>query len=136
MNQLTRGNGNLAAVACQNHTLACGEAGITLFLHNHDGAAVVFTDFQLNALSFVHRALYALTRYATGHGTCGGCQRTACATANGVTQEATQHSPAECANDVIFIPTLDLNRASINNGTVGHVLNLFSLRCAIYVAGK
>ncbi len=62
---LTRGDGDLATVACQYNTLACREASITLFLHNHNGAAIVFTDFQLNALSFVHRTLNALAGYAT-----------------------------------------------------------------------
>lgn len=47
--ELTRRNGNLATVACQHDALTGREAGAALFLHNHNGAAVVFTDFQLYA---------------------------------------------------------------------------------------
>ena len=52
--ELAWGYSHLATVACQDHTLAASKLGFTLFLHNHDGVAVVFTDFQLNALGFVH----------------------------------------------------------------------------------
>src|SRR5690606_41117306 len=67
--ELTRRNGNLATVACQHDALTSREAGAALFLYNHDGAAVVFTDFQLHTLGFVHRTLNALACYATCHGT-------------------------------------------------------------------
>jgi len=51
---LTRRNGNLAAIACQHDALACGKTGVALFLHHHNGVAVVFADFELDALGFVH----------------------------------------------------------------------------------
>lgn len=41
---LARGNGHLAAIAGQYNALAGGKAGVALFLHYHDGAAIIFAD--------------------------------------------------------------------------------------------
>ncbi|AEW73351.1 hypothetical protein EcWSU1_01913 [Enterobacter ludwigii] len=129
-------NGDLASVARQNNALAGRETGITLFLYYHDGAAVIFTDFQFYALAFVHCTLNALACNTTRNGTCCCGQRTTCATAYGITEEATQHSTADGAHHVAVIATLNLYRTCVNNGTVSDALNLFGFRSAVHVARK
>ena len=57
---LTRGHRHLLAIAGDNNALTRREVGAALFLHNHDGIAVIFTNFQLYALGFVHCTLNAL----------------------------------------------------------------------------
>lgn len=47
---LARGYGNLAAAAGDSHALSDGERRAALFLHHHDGVAIIFANFQLNAL--------------------------------------------------------------------------------------
>ena len=91
----------MTAAAGNGYALADGEWGVTLFLNHHDGVTVIFTDFQLNALRFVHRALYALTGYATGNRACSGCKRTTSTAADGITKEATDEeviAAAKAAN--------------------------------------
>ncbi|MNY41377.1 hypothetical protein D3C86_1761860 [compost metagenome] len=78
----------------------------------------------------------ALTGYATRNSTCSGCQRTPGATTDGVTQETTQHGTANCANHVVVVATLDLNRANVNNSTVSDVLNLFGFGGGVNVTRK
>lgn len=41
---LTRGDGDLAAVAGQYHTLTSSKPGVALFLDHHNGAAVILAD--------------------------------------------------------------------------------------------
>ena len=107
-----------------------------MLLHYHDGVTVIFADFQLNALSFVHRALYALTGYAAGDSACRRCQGATRAAANGVTEEAAEHRAADSADGVAVISALNLHRTGMHNGAVGHALDLFGFRCGVNIAGQ
>lgn len=125
---------NLAAVAGQDNTLAGREAGIALFLHNHNGVAVIFTDFQLNALGFVHRALDALACDAARYCACCGGERTPGAAADGIAEETAQHCAAKRADDVVLIAALNFHRTHVNDGAVADILHLLGFRCGINVS--
>ncbi|STV57569.1 Uncharacterised protein [Klebsiella pneumoniae] len=73
------------------------------FCTNHNGIAIVLTDFQFNALRFIHRALNALTGYAARDRTCRRSQRASGTAADGVSKEPAQYRTANGPDGIAIV---------------------------------
>ncbi len=133
MNQRNASNGHLTAIAGQYDTLARRETSVALFLYHHDGITIVFTNFQLDTLRFVHCTLYALTSYATCNSACCSSQRTPGSATNSIPQETTKNSTANCTDNVGIITALNLYRTYVNDGAIADILYLFRFRSGINI---
>jgi hypothetical protein len=64
---LTGRNSDRAAIAGNGYALTNTETGRSLFLHHHNGVAIILPNFQFNALGAIHGAADALARNAAGY---------------------------------------------------------------------
>ncbi len=109
---------------------------VPLFLYHHDGVAIIFTNFQLDTLRFVHCTLYALTGYTTCNGPCCSSQRTPGSATNSISRETTKYSTANCADNVGIITALNLYLTYINDGAIADILYLFRFRSGINIPDR